>query len=158
MKARIHRNPITLRAKSLMLALVFGASLGHAADPLEVARLPAAPAVKRSIGRVFFTPAERRRHGVALAVTRVAPGDASREHQRLTVNGVLSSGTQGRTVWVNGAAVASSARRPSAWSDRNGNIWLTDADQRTHLIKPGQSIDRNGAIEDLLPPGSVTRR
>jgi hypothetical protein len=61
-------------------------------------------------------------------------------------------------VWVNGTAVADSARDKSAWTDRNGNVWLMNGTEGTHLIKPGQSIDRNGVIEDLLPPGAVARR
>ena len=160
MNTPAQRNATALRIRSLAMALVLGASLGYAAEPIEGARLPSALADKPPIGRLFFTLAERRRRrGAGLAVTSAAPGSsASREHQRLIVNGVLSSGTQGRAVWVNGAAVESSALGKSAWSDRNGNIWLTDADQRTRLIKPGQSIDRNGVIEDLLPPGSVSRR
>jgi hypothetical protein len=50
------------------------------------------------------------------------------------------------------------ARDKSAWTDRNGNVWLMNGTEGTHLIKPGQSIDRNGVIEDLLPPGAVARR
>jgi hypothetical protein len=30
--------------------------------------------------------------------------------------------------------------------------------QGIHLVKPGQSIDRSGVIEDLLPPGAFARR
>ena len=92
----------------------------------------------------------------AQPATSIGSGPAPRE--RRIVNGALSSGTQGRAVWVNGAAVEDSARDKSAWTDRNGNVWVMNGTQGTHLVKPGQSIDRNGVIEDLLPPGSVTRR
>ena len=61
-------------------------------------------------------------------------------------------------MWVNGTAVEDSARDKSAWTDRNGNVWVMNGTEGTHLIKPGQSIDRNGVIEDLLPPGAVARR
>jgi hypothetical protein len=77
---------------------------------------------------------------------------------RRVVNGALRSSTQGRVVWVNGVAVENSDRDKSAWTDRNGNVWLMNGTQGTHLVKPGQSIDRNGVIEDLLPPGAVARR
>jgi hypothetical protein len=78
---------------------------------------------------------------------------------RLHVNGALSSSTQGRAVWINGAAVdGNSAGSKSAWTDRNGNIWVTNGAQGTRLIRAGQSLDRSGAIKDLLPAGSVTRR
>jgi hypothetical protein len=61
-------------------------------------------------------------------------------------------------VWINGATVENSAMNKSVWTDRNGNVWLRDDKQGTRLIRPGESIDRNGTIEDLLRPGSVTRR
>ena len=80
------------------------------------------------------------------------------ELQRRIVNGALRSSTQGRAVWVNGTAVEDSARDKSAWTDRNGNVWLMNGTEGTHLVRPGQSIDRNGVIEDLLPSGAVARR
>jgi hypothetical protein len=129
----------------------------RAAESIDGARLHAL-AAKPRIGRIFFSPAERRSHhsdGLA-AATSSSSGPARRE--RRIVNGALSSGTQGRAVWVNGTAVEDSARDKSAWTDRNGNVWLMNGTEGTHLIKPGQSIDRNGVIEDLLPPGAVARR
>ncbi len=140
---------------------------GGAAESIDGAvRLPAA-AAKPRIGRIFFSPAERARRGGGLgaAPTPAAPmsaalagGSHSVVRQRRIVNGSLSSGTQGRVVWVNGAAVENSAGDKSAWTDRNGNVWLMNGTEGTHLVKPGQSIDRNGVIEDLLPPGAVARR
>jgi hypothetical protein len=134
--------------------------VGRAAESIDDAGRPHASADKPRIGRIFFSPAERRgRHRDAVAATpttRIGTGPAP--HERRMVNGVLSSGTHGRAVWVNGTAVEDSARDKSAWTDRNGNVWLMNGTQGTHLIKPGQSIDRNGVIEDLLPPGAVARR
>jgi hypothetical protein len=123
---------------------------------------------KPRIGRIFFSPAERRsRHssGALTATSVEAPAtpaaptsNRSPGRDRLVVNGALSSSTQGRAVWVNGRAVENSERDKSAWTDRNGNVWLVNGDHGVRLIRPGQSIDRSGVIEDLLPPGAVTRR
>jgi hypothetical protein len=135
--------------------------VSRAAESIDGAR-PHALVARPRIGRIFFSPAERRsHHGDGLAATPMSAassvsGPARRE--RRIVNGALSSGTQGRAVWVNGAAVENTARDKSAWTDRNGNVWLMNGTEGTHLIKPGQSIDRNGVIEDLLPPGAVARR
>jgi hypothetical protein len=133
----------------------------RAAESISGAR-PNALAARPRIGRIFFSPAERARHRDGLAATPMpaassGTGPAVRRERRI-VNGALSSGTHGRAVWVNGTAVEDSARDKSAWTDRNGNVWLMNGAQGTHLIKPGQSIDRNGVIEDLLPPGAVARR
>jgi hypothetical protein len=175
MRTRDHR-PNALRARAwLALALVLTAAAAGAAEPvstappvgtepvsraarpLDGAARPPAFTAKARIGRIFFSPAERRsRHGGALAATPMGGGRAARE--RRVVNGALSSGTEGRAVWVDGAAVEDSARDRSAWTDRNGNVWLMNGTEGTHLVKPGQSIDRNGVIEDLLPPGAVARR
>lgn len=155
-----HRHSAARRARSLALVIMLGASFGAAAEPAGTPP-PAVPIVKPPMGRVFFTPAERRLHRGTGPVARPGTpdvGGGSHAVSSQIVNGVLSSSTQGRAVWVNGAAVKSSGPGKSAWSDRNGNVWLTDADERTHLLKPGQSIDHTGAIRDLLPPGSVIRR
>jgi hypothetical protein len=136
--------------------------VGRAAESIDDAARPNALASRPRIGRIFFSPAERRsHHRDAVAAMPTAPiGTATGPalHERRVVNGALSSGTHGRAVWVNGTAVEDSARERSAWTDRNGNVWLMNGSQGTHLIKPGQSIDRNGVIEDLLPPGAVARR
>jgi hypothetical protein len=132
----------------------------RAAESISGAR-PHALAARPRIGRIFFSPAERARHRDGLAATPMSAassGNGPPRGERRIVNGALSSGTQGRAVWVNGTAVEDSARDKSAWTDRNGNVWLMNGAQGTHLIKPGQSIDRNGVIEDLLPPGAVARR
>jgi hypothetical protein len=140
----------------------------RATESVDGAGRPHTLNAKPSIGRIFFSPAERRsRHsGGALTATSAETGatqaapSSSRDpaKERLVVNGALSSSTQGRAVWVNGRAVENSERNKSAWTDRNGNVWLVNGDHGIRLIRPGQSIDRSGVIEDLLPPGAVTRR
>src|SRR5271165_6279448 len=73
------------------------------AQPVNVQRTHA-PAAKTRIGRIFFSPAERRRRYAdreqpatdAPGTSRVVRGE------RLEVNGAVSSSTQGRAVWVNG--------------------------------------------------------
>jgi len=153
----------------LLTAAVAGAADPGGAEPASRAAESIAGAVRPQdlaarphIGRIFFSPAERRSHhrdGFAATPGPAAPiGGDPTPRQRRIVNGALTSGTQGRAVWVNGTAVEDSARDKSAWTDRNGNVWLMNGTQGTHLIKPGQSIDRNGVIEDLLPPGAVARR
>jgi hypothetical protein len=170
---RTHTHRLNARARSwLALALLLTATVaeateavgtepvGRAAESISGAR-PHALAARPHIGRIFFSPAERARHRDGLAATPMsaAPiGSSPAPRERRIVNGALSSSTHGRAVWVNGTAVEDSARDKSAWTDRNGNVWLMNGAQGTHLIKPGQSIDRNGVIEDLLPPGAVARR
>jgi hypothetical protein len=142
--------------------------VGTAAEPVDGAGRQHTFNAKPRIGRIFFSPAERRsRHsgGAPVATSASMPEvpaapSSSRipARQRLVVNGALSSSTQGRAVWVNGRAVENSAEDKSAWTDRNGNVWLVNGDQGIRLLRPGQSIDRSGVIEDLLPPGAVTRR
>lgn len=175
---RTHARRPNARARSwLALAFLLSTAVADAAEPVDTgpvatepaggttasidsAARPHASAVRPRIGRIFFSPAERRsRHRDGLAATPAVPtGSGAAPRERRIVNGALSSGTQGRAVWVNGAAVEDSVRDKSAWTDRNGNVWLMNGTQGTHLVKPGQSIDRNGVIEDLLPAGSVARR
>ncbi len=135
-----------------------------AAPPVAAALSDVAPTTPRaqatggriSIGRIFFSPTERlQRHaektpatGGASLSTHAAPG-------HLVVNGAVSSSTQGRAVWVNGAPAVNSA---SAWTDRTGKVWLRDDEHTPRILRPGQAIDlANGKIVDLLPAGSVVR-
>jgi hypothetical protein len=77
----------------------------------------------------------------------------------LEINGAVSSSTQGRAVWVNGAAIENSAKFKPAWTDGAGNVWLRDDRRTPRLVRPGQAMDpTSGVIEDLLPAGSVARR
>jgi hypothetical protein len=166
MRSHTHR-PKPLASSWLALVLLLTATLADATEPASRAAEsidgapPHALAARPRIGRIFFSPAERRSHHrdglAATAATSSGGGPAVRRERRI-VNGALSSSTQGRAVWVNGSTVENTARDRSAWTDRNGNVWLMNGTEGTHLIKPGQSIDRNGVIEDLLPPGSVARR
>jgi hypothetical protein len=133
---------------------------GGAAEPGEVAARPQAPAGKPRIGRIFFSPAERRlRHEGKPGPVASAPTAADvPRNERLLVNGAVSSSTRGRAVWVNGVVVENSAHHGMAWTDLNGRVWLRDERQNTRVVRPGQAIDRSsGALEDLLPVGSVTR-
>jgi len=116
---------------------------------------------KTHIGRIFFSPAERRRR----YADRVPPGadlpsaDRRARAERLQIDGAVSSSTQGRAVWVNGTAVENTAKLRSAWTDRGGSIWLRDDRQIPRLVRPGQALDpASGTIDDLLPSGSVARR
>ena len=152
MRATTQHGSLGLAGSCLALSLMFAPAVIGAAEPAESGH--AAP-VKPRIGRIFFSPAERRSaHGAALGATSsaVAPSE------RFTVNGAVNSSTRSRAVWINGVPIEDSAAKKSAWTDRNGNVWFHTDALGTRLIRPGQSIDRRGAIEDLLPAGSVTRR
>jgi hypothetical protein len=166
MRTHCQRHRKTLRAGSwLALPLLFTATVAGATEPvgratesIDGAARPHALAAKPRIGRIFFSPAERRSRHDGTATSATPIGNRIEPRERLVVNGALSSSSQGRAVWVNGMAVENSARDKSAWTDRNGNVWLINGTEGTHLIRPGQSIDRHGVIEDLLPPGAVARR
>lgn len=141
------------------MSLLLVPTLGGAIEPAVRAEQPVSLTSKPHIGRIFFSPLERRaRHTKGLGTLPATPTTRRITSQgRLYVNGSLSSSTQGRAVWVNGAVVENSAVNKSAWTDRNGNIWLINGTQGTRMLKAGQSVDRSGAVEDLLPPGSVSR-
>jgi hypothetical protein len=115
---------------------------------------------KIRIGRIFFSPAERRHRYADQAPATDAPSTArDARGERLEINGAVSSSTQGRAVWVNGTAIENSAKFKSAWTDRAGSVWLREDRRTPRLVRPGQVIDpASGAIEDLLPAGSVARR
>lgn len=107
----------------------------------------------------FFSPAERRHRYADKTPATDAPSAGTARAERLEINGAISSSTQGRAVWVNGTAIENSARFKSAWTDRAGSVWLRDDRRAPRLVRPGQAIDpASGAIQDLLPAGSVARR
>jgi hypothetical protein len=117
------------------------ASSPNAAQP---GTLPGSGKVR--IGRIFFSPAERRRRYAEKTPATDVPGTAR-------------AARANRAVWVNGTAIENSAKFKSAWTDRAGSVWLRDDQRAPRLVRPGQAIDpASGAIEDLLPAGSVARR
>src|SRR5260221_256236 len=99
----------------LALALLLSTTVAHATEPVSTepvsvttesidgAASPHVSAARPRIGKIFFSPAERRsRHRDALAATPAVPaGSGAAPRERRIVNGALSSGTQGRAVWVN---------------------------------------------------------
>jgi hypothetical protein len=112
------------------------------------------------IGRIFFSPAERRsRRNGGLDAARAAPAPAAADPSgRMLVNGAVRSSDHARVVWVNGVAIDGSVAGASAWTDRNGNIWLRMASGRPVLMRAGQALERGGTVDDLLPAGSVAPR
>ena len=134
-------------------------TLPNDAFSTDVARRTPASSGKIRIGRIFFSPAERRHRSDQTPATD-APSTARAAHsERLEINGAVSSNKQGRAVWVNGAVIENSAKFKSAWTDRASGVWLRDARGAPRQMRPGQAIDpASGAIEDLLPAGSVSRR
>jgi hypothetical protein len=115
---------------------------------------------KVHIGRIFFSPAERRHRYADRTPPTDAPSTAHAARAgRLEINGAVSTSTQGRAVWVNGTAIENSVKFKPAWTDRVGSVWLRDDRRTPRVVRPGQAMDRaSGAIEDLLPAGSVARR
>jgi hypothetical protein len=148
----------------LALLPLLSPALCGAAPPVD-APLPnaaprsTAPKSKIRIGRIFFSPAERRhRYADKTPATDAAGTDRTARAERLEINGAISSSTRGRAVWVNGTAIENSAKFKSAWTDRAGSVWLRDDQLAPRLVRPGQAIDpASGAVEDLLPAGSVAR-
>ena len=166
----------------LALLAVLSPTLGEAAAPVEFSLPSASPLEPREalhtdaflsgdarrhtrsgkvrIGRIFFSPAERRHRYAEKAPTADAPSAAhAMRGERLEINGAVSSSTQGRAVWVNGVTIENSNKLKSAWTDRAGSVWLRDDRHAPLLVRPGQALDpASGAIVDLLPAGSVARR
>jgi hypothetical protein len=136
----------------LLLALVPVSS--GASPPPESAH---AAAGKAPIGRIFFSPSQRRhRDEDKNPAPEASNSAAAPESTRLVVNGAVSSSEQGRAVWVNGAPIENSAKRSSAWTDRSGTVWLRDEQHVTRRVQPGQTVDVfSGTVQDLLPSGSV---
>jgi hypothetical protein len=149
-----------------LLVVVLSPALCGATPPVDASLPNASPrstaprSGKIRIGRIFFSPAERRHRYADKAPATDAPGTTRTSRaERLEINGAISSSSQGRAVWVNGTAIENSAKFKSAWTDSSGTVWLR-ADRLTpRLVRPGQTIDpASGAVEDLLPAGSVARR
>ena len=126
----------------LAVALLLVPALSGAIEPAVHAERGGKFAERPPIGRIFSAPSSRpgaRPDGLrATPAALPAPGAA---RQRTYVNGTLSVDSRPQAVWLNGVPVAASS-----------------VSQATHAVKPGQSIGHDGAIEDLLPPGSITRR
>jgi hypothetical protein len=161
-----------------MLALLsaFVPALSGAVPPLDVpalgatapqasvpdgAHLPRAGNGKTRIGRIFFSPAERRRRHAEREhpATEAVSANAIPRRERLVIDGAVSSSTAGRAVWVNGTAIENSANPKSAWTDSTGTVWLRDDRRIPRVVRPGQAIDpASGAMDDLLPAGSVKQR
>lgn len=141
----------------LALLMLLSPPLCGASPPAEASTAPRSG--KIYIGRIFFSPAERRRRYADKTPATDASSTARiARAERLEINGAISSSTQGRAVWVNGIAIENSAKFKSAWTDRAGGVWLRDDRRAPRLVRPGQAIDpASGAIEDLLPAGSAAR-
>ena len=115
--------------------------------------------VNSHIGRIFFSPAERRQRYADNTPAADPGANHAPRGGRLEINGAVSSSTQGRAVWVNGTAIENSAKIKPAWTDRAGSVWLRDEGHTPRQVRPGQAMDpTSGAVEDLLPPKSVARR
>jgi hypothetical protein len=148
-----------LRAAAFACALVLVPAVGGANEPVERTQ-PSSTVTKSRVGRIFFTPDQRRirRAGARAAGGSTAMAAKRAPRSRLLVNGAVSSGSRAAAVWVNGEPVESSGLNGPIHSDRDGNVWVSDGFQKGVLVRPGESIGPGGVVLDLLPPGSVTRR
>jgi len=153
----------------LALLLLLSPSLSGAAPPPDAstADAPGTDSARRThirngsvhIGRIFFSPAQRRQRYAEKTPAAEPGSNHTPRGGRLEINGAVSSSTQGRAVWVNGTAIENSAKIKSAWTDSEGRVWLRDDRHPPRRVRPGQALDpTSGAIEDLLPAGSVARR
>jgi hypothetical protein len=158
--ARLSR--LTLqRDLCFVLIFVLTPMMSRAAPPLESLHgvQAAVPAGKPRIGRIFFSPSERRHRSDQAPIAEAPRATDSARVERLAVNGAVSSSTKGRAVWVNGVPIENSASLKSAWTDSSGRVWLRDDRHIPRRVQPGQAIDpASGKIEDLLPVGSVAGR
>jgi hypothetical protein len=136
------RRPARGARSWLAVALLLVPALSRASEPVMHVPRGEKSAERPRIGRIFSAPNSRpgaRTDGSQASPAALpAPGAA---RQRTYVNGTLSIGSRPRAVWINGVPVDAASVR-----------------QGTHSVRPGQSIGRDGGIEDLLPPGSLTRR
>jgi hypothetical protein len=137
------------------MLLLFMAAAGHAAEPTAGAHSSYAIVPRAPIGRIFFSPAERRAARGTSKTASSSNGVAPSE--RFSIDGAVSSSAKGRAVWINEVPIENSAMKKSAWTDSKGNVWFSYQSLGTHVMRPGQTIDRSGKIEDLLPAGAVTR-
>jgi hypothetical protein len=150
------RRRIALLGPGILLSLLFVSTVVDAGEPAGGAHSARALIPRPQIGRIFFSPAERRaRRGGEAKAAPLADGIAPSEH--FLVDGAVSSSSKGRAVWINGVPIENSAAKRSAWTDRDGNIWFSYESLGTRQMRAGQTIDRSGKIEDLLPTGAVTR-
>jgi hypothetical protein len=136
--------------------LLFAAVVDKAAEPADGAHSPRAAVTRPPLGRIFFSPAERRAARSPPAAARSAASIA--QSDSFSVDGAVSSSARGRAVWINGVPIENSVVKKTAWTDAKGNIWFKTEALGTHAMRPGQTIDQTGKIEDLLPAGAVTRR
>lgn len=138
----------------LALLAVLAPALSGAAPPVEASHASG----KVRIGRIFFSPAERRHRNADKTPATDAPRTAhAARRDRMEIDGAVSSSTQGRAVWVNGAVIES-PKFKSVWTDGAGRVWLSKDPNMPRLLRPGQTINpASGAVEDLLPAGSVAR-
>jgi hypothetical protein len=162
------RNRWPLLSLLMLLSPTFSSASPPVDEPRETSPITAlsegaprahARSGKIRIGRIFFSPAERRHRYANKTPATDAPSTArAARGERVEIDGAVSSNTQGRAVWVNGAAIENSAQFKPAWTDREGNVWLRNDRGTSRLVRPGQMINpASGAIEDLLPAGSVAR-
>jgi hypothetical protein len=143
----------TPRRPCLAILLLLVASAAPAAEPTSTQSAQAATA-KPPIGRIFFSPAERR---AARGASKAASANGVVPSERFSIDGAVSADAKGRAVWINEVPIDNSAAKKSAWTDAKGNVWFRYESLGSHVLRPGQSIDREGKIEDLLPPNAVTR-
>jgi hypothetical protein len=133
------------RALPLLLLLLLGLCFCEAASAQE-------------LGRLFFTPEQRR----ALDARRSArvpdrPAAAVVASPTLRLDGYVKRSGGKSTVWINGEPADDTVRLPSA-SESTVTLGIGDTGARVRM-KPGQSLDRgNGEVRDGIGDGEIRIR
>jgi hypothetical protein len=117
---------------------------------------PAQPAAAQEIGRLFFTPEQRRaldaRRRARMPDRPSAPVVAS---PTTRLNGYVQRGNGKSTVFVNGEAVPENA--PEAPRIGSGRVTVNVGESGARAgLKPGESLDRStGEVRDVLGNGEI---
>ena len=122
---------------------------------LALALLFSASAAAQELGRLFFTPEQRR----ALDARRKArvpdrPAAAAVVSPTLRLDGYVKRSGGRSTVWVNGETTEDS-RPPAGGSDARVGVTVGESRSRVEL-KPGEVLDRgNGEVRDVIGDGQI---
>ena len=116
----------------------------HLALLLAIALLPSAQADE--LGRLFFTPAERKQLELQHALK---PGNNNGDQSVITVNGVIKRSDGSRIVWINGKAQQLTA------GNRSDKIPVTVPGKKKPLeVKVGERIFLDTSLPSNSEPKS----
>lgn len=108
------------------------------------------PAVADELGRLFFTPQERRELDRRRASNIVERGEAPAVESLVTVNGQVTRSSGKTTTWINGVAHDDTyrGRDPARVAVERGGARVP--------VKVGETLDRSrGTVRDALEGGEI---